>query len=198
MINTSTASPGMTFDTVTPALYNEADVGRIAAAAAEQAVEKLLERIPSGTAMLDNAKLLSQDISKGEDMSKEKRRVIVSWNDDGTPVIKQLTAANLFEMNDRIVREYVLSGRINEFMAVSKPAAVTFGAYAQQWFDTYIVTRKPNTIATYRKILRALLPAFGSKNLEDISVQDIQLYLNANKTLSRKTLRERLARLAQI
>ncbi len=101
-------------------------------------------------------------------------------------------------MNDRIVREYVLNGRINEFIVDTKPATVTFGVYAQQWLDTFIVTRKPNTITTYRRILRALLPAFGSKNLENISVQDIQLYLNANKTLSRKTLRERLARLVQI
>ena len=198
MIDTSTTSHDMAFDTITPALYNEADIGRIAAAAAEQAVGKLLERIPSGTAKLDNSKILSQDISKGEDMSKEKRRVIVSWNDDGTPVIKQLTAANAFEMNDRIVREYVLNGRINEFIVDTKPATVTFGVYAQQWLDTFIVTRKPNTITTYRRILRALLPAFGSKNLENISAQDIQLYLNANKTLSRKTLRERLARLVQI
>lgn len=65
-------------------------------------------------------------------MSKEKRRVIVSWNDDGTPVIKQLTAANTFEMNDRIVREYILNGRINEFIVDTKPATVTFGVYAQQ------------------------------------------------------------------
>lgn len=132
MIDTSTTSHDMAFDTITPALYNEADIGRIAAAAAEQAVGKLLERIPSGTAKLDNSKILSQDISKGEDMSKEKRRVIVSWNDDGTPVIKQLTAANTFEMNDRIVREYILNGRINEFIVDTKPATVTFGVYAQQ------------------------------------------------------------------
>ena len=63
-------------------------------------------------------------------MSKEKRRVIVSWNDDGTPVIKQLTAANAFEMNDRIVREYVLSGRINEFIVDNQRLRVGFMQYS--------------------------------------------------------------------
>ncbi|MBQ7654325.1 MAG: site-specific integrase [Clostridia bacterium] len=133
-------------------------------------------------------------------MSKEVRRVIVGYNDDGTPVIKRLTAANQYEMNDRIVQEYVSNGRIREFLYTQeKPKpTISFKDYAERWLDTYIVTRKPNTIATYKKILRAILPDFGNQNLADITTNEIQLYLNKNKDLSKKTLKERLARIAQI
>lgn len=132
-------------------------------------------------------------------MSKEVRRVIVGFNDDGTPVIKRLTASNGYEMNDRIVQEYIACGRIKEFLDVqTKKAGPTFKEYSDQWFNTYIITRKPNTIATYKKILKAIQPAFGDKLLSSISTNDIQEYLNDNKDLSKKTLKERVARIAQI
>ena len=150
-------------------------------------------------AKLDNA-INALDVSKGDfDMSKEVRRVIVGYNDDGTPVIKRLTASNGYEMNDRIVQEYILCGRIKEFLDIktNKPGT-TFKEYSDRWFNTYIVTRKPNTIATYKKILRAIQPAFGDKQLNSITTNDIQEYLNKNKDLSKKTLKERVARISQI
>lgn len=151
-------------------------------------------------AKLDNIIQNPADISKGDlDMSKEIRRIIIGCNDDGSPIIKQISAGSMYEMNDRIVREYINSGRIKEFLDVNANRKTpTFGNYAQSWFDTYISTKKPNTIATYRKILRAIQPVFGKVQLSEITTGMIQDYLNKNKNLSRKTLRERVARIAQI
>ncbi len=202
---TTTLNQPQTIDTVTARLYNENEVRQIADAAAIKAAALTAEQnaaqlraIMSGTAKLEKVISGSLDISGGEDMSKEKRRVIIAWNDDGTRIVKQLTAANAYEMNDRIVKEYIISGRIKEFLSAQPAASETFSEYAQKWFEIYISTRKPSTIATYQKILRAILPAFGSKRLADITTNDIQQYLNDNKELSRKTLRERLARISQI
>ena len=180
-----------------PALrsYTEVDLQALV----KQTVQTTLRELSS--AQLDNGIDCTFDVSKGAtDMSKEVRRVIVGYNDDGTPVIKRLTAANQYEMNDRIVQEYVSNGRIREFLYTQeKPKpTISFKDYAERWLDTYIVTRKPNTIATYKKILRAILPDFGNQNLADITTNEIQLYLNKNKDLSKKTLKERLARIAQI
>lgn len=132
-------------------------------------------------------------------MAKEVRRVIVGFNEDGSPIVKRLVAANVYEMNDKIVEEYIANGRIKEFTEPkTKKACATFEEYATNWLNTYIVTRKPNTIAAYKKILRALYPTFGDKPLTSITTADIQNYLNANKDLAKKTLRERVSRMAQI
>ena len=57
-------------------------------------------------------------ISKGEadDMAKERRRVIISWNDDGTPVYKQIQGDDQDEVNVKIVQAFIDSGRIWEFL----------------------------------------------------------------------------------
>lgn len=132
-------------------------------------------------------------------MPTERRRVIVGYNDDGTPIYKHLIAGSVSEMNDRIVAAYISSGRIAEFMNAQKLSdSVTFGEYADKWFDTYITTKKPSTIATYKKILKAIKPAFGDVRITDIKTDSIQQYLNQNKDMAKKTLKERLSRISQI
>ena len=158
--------------------------------------ERVIQTVLSDMqAKLDNDISLKQE---EKDMSKEKRRVVVGYEADGSPICRQLLAKDGYEMNDRIVEEYIRSGRIHEFTGEPKKKSVSFGEYAKTWFDTYISPLKPSTVATYKKILRALEPAFGSKLICDIKTEDIQQYLNANKHLSKKTLKEHKARLAQI
>lgn len=134
-------------------------------------------------------------------MSKETRRIIVGFNDDGSPVIKRITADNVYQMNDRIVQEYIANGRIKEFTgdaATMPDNTVYFGKYSEQWLNTYIANKKPSTVATYKKILRAINPAFGDRLISSITTKDIQAYLNENRLLSKKTLKERLSRISQI
>ena len=49
-------------------------------------------------------------------MSVEKRKVIVSFNDDGSPVCKWLKAYSQDEMHVKIVKAFVESGRIKEII----------------------------------------------------------------------------------
>lgn len=175
----------------------------------ERVIRAVLHDMQMAQAQLDNNISLASDTQEGEsEMSKEKRRVVVGYQTDGTPICRQLSAKDSYEMNDRIVQEYVNTGRIDEFYTgirknktfadnAIKPTKF-FKEYADNWFDTYIVSRKPSTVATYRKILKVLNKEFGDKPLSEIKTDDIQRFLNANKHLSKKTLKEQVARLKQI
>ena len=49
-------------------------------------------------------------------MAKHRQRVMISTNDDGTPVYQWVQDDSLNELNDRIVQAYIQSGRIWDFM----------------------------------------------------------------------------------
>ncbi len=131
---------------------------------------------------------------EGDTMAKYRIRVQIAENDDGTPVFKQIQADNQNELNDRIVKMYIESGRIWEFMQkpeVDTPKkSITFAEYVDKWMTVYKAGKlKPSTIATYQKHLRAhVLPAFGKREIASITTEDIQLFLNERKQLAKKTL----------
>lgn len=81
------------------------------------------------------------------------------------------------EYADKLAR---LIGVSNEHTADSSHSGRNFADYARNWFEVY---SKPNiatvTANTYkRQIERYLIPAFGQKNVEDISVDDVQRLFN--------------------
>ena len=127
-------------------------------------------------------------------MAKYRIRVQIAVNDDGSPVYKQLQADTQNSLNDRIVKAYIDSGRIWEFMNRPAPEppkkTITLAAYADKWMTVYKAGKlKPSTIETYKKHLRAhVLPAFGKRNIASITTEDIQLFLNERQHLARKTL----------
>ena len=133
-------------------------------------------------------------LEKENSMAKYRIRVQIAMNDDGTPVYKQIQADSQNQLNDRIVKAYVDSGRIWEFM--DKPDmepqkhSITFGEYVDKWMNVYKENKlKPSTIATYKKHLHAhVLPAFGKREIASITTEDVQLFLNERKHLARKTL----------
>ena len=142
----------------------------------------------------------------GEDMAKHRMRIRVDTNDDNTPVIKQLSANSEIELGDRIVREYIASGRIWEFMergsepVKSKPQGVSFREYGEKWFKLYKAKAlKPTTASGYRSVLNGhLYPAFGEKPVQEISIGDIQSFLNERDDRAEKTLKDILILLRSI
>lgn len=87
-----------------------------------------------------------------------KHRVRIAASDDGAPVYKWITAHSVDALNDRIVQTYIESGRIGEFMKVSKRRAVveepkpkqktkTFSAYVEEWLTVYKAQRRCEDIA---------------------------------------------------
>ena len=100
-----------------------------------QQAANLISMLTGGVQNLDN---LTSDITgmtkKENIMPIQRQRVIVDYNDDGTPIYKQLQASSANDLNDKIVQSYIESGRIWEFMQGKKPKSKTlFREYAEKW-----------------------------------------------------------------
>ena len=154
------------------------------------------ETLKASGANIDNFTADSMNMPEGDinGMAKQRIPVMISSNDDGSPVYKWIQGNGQNEVNDRIVKAYIDSGRIWEFMQrpeVEPPKkSITFGAYVEKWMTIYKAGKlKPSTIETYKKHLRAhVLPAFGKREIACITTEDIQLFLNERKHLAWKTL----------
>lgn len=162
------------------------------------AVEEIYTGIESSpdSMYLDNRTSSATGMSEGEtDMAKHRQRVMISTNDDGTPVYQWIQGDSLNELNDRIVQAYIQSGRIWEFiphpqvLETTKPS-VLLKDYVHKWMTTYKMHKlKPTSLTTYEKWLNAhILPAFGECSIASITTDDIQRFLNDRKEMSNKSL----------
>ena len=138
-------------------------------------------------------------------VAKYRQRVLVSSKLQETPVYQWVQANTHNELNDQIVKAYIESGRIWEF--VDKPTTPnfakdepSFSEYVENWMTLYKVhTLKPTTLRGYRTMLTAhLLDTFGDMKLRDIKPADIQKFLNSNKQLARSYLMAMLTFMSQI
>lgn len=141
----------------------------------------------------------------GDDsMAKNYRqRVLVGQDVNGASVFKQVQAQSEQELNDRIVRAYIESGRISEFLGAMpyKPKKKTnFKTYAANWLRVYKAdTLKPKTLKTYEGYLIShLYPAFGERDIEELSTADVMSFLSERKHMARKSLRSYLSLLQQV
>lgn len=106
-------------------------------------------------------------------------------------------------MNDKIVREYIASGRIKEFYTVQVSEAPSDDApllkdYAVDWLKRKR-NLKETTRVNYQKYLREyLLPVLGEKKLTAITVADVQEMMDRFAHLSHKTLKDAKGVLSQI
>lgn len=156
-------------------------------------------------ANLDNGRGGIAILQEGEsNMAKERRRVIISWNDNGTPVYKEIQGKDQDEVNVKIVQAFIDSGRIWELMP--KPETpqeqeeekVVFRDYAEKWL-TRKRKIKNNSLARYRRTLtERIYPCVGDMYLTEIGVDEVQAMLDRYSYLSEKTLKEALGLLSQI
>ena len=67
-----------------------------------------------------------------------------------------------------------------------------FSDIAERWFTLYKVGKvRETTLTGYESYLkRHVLPYFGEMNVRDISIDDVQLFLNSKESLSKKTIDE--------
>ncbi len=84
-----------------------------------------------------------------------------------------------------------------------KPDAVTFGSFAERWIDDYPAAKgiKRSTRSGYETIVnRHLIPAFGSMQLDEITVERIERYLAGKRKagLAPATLHRQIATLSLI
>ena len=142
--------------------------------------------------------------------TRQRLRVCVGYNDDGSPVIKHVTAKTEMELADRVAKALLDSERRGEFVkaneapqakeAPQKPALPMFKEYAEEWFRVYKEGRvKPTTAGNYRTILEwHLYPAWGEVRLDEITTKGIQEFLSTKKDKSHKTIQEILTMLKAV
>jgi len=140
------------------------------------------------------------DEAKGENM-KERRQVIIGYHDDGTPIYKNLKASSQDEMNIKIVKAFIESGRIWNY--VDKPTeeekpGITMKFYATEWLSRKRKV-KETTLVNYKLYVNSyIIPALGNKPLNQIKTSDIQKLLDSHKDKAKKTLSEIKACITQI
>ena len=70
-------------------------------------------------------------------MKKEKRRVIISYDSEGSPVYRFISANSQDEMNVKIVKTFIECGRINELLPppyqIPPHVNVLMKDYAIEW-----------------------------------------------------------------
>ena len=136
-------------------------------------------------------------------MSIEQRKVIVSFNMDGSPIYKNLKAYSQDEMNVKIVKAFVESGRIKEILPsfhfdAQPEKVVLVKEYASEWLNRKR-RLKENSKVTYLKYLNQyIIPTLGEMKISSISVSDVQRMLDKYNRLSYKTLREMKNTLSQM
>ena len=129
-------------------------------------------------------------------MAKHRLRICVGYNDDGSLIVKRISGNTETELADNVVKAILVSARRNEFVqdVVMPPVqnVVTFREYAEDWYNTYKVGHiKATTLGGYRTMLEShLYPAFGNKDIKEITTKAIQEMLNGKKDKSRKTLQD--------
>lgn len=96
------------------------------------------------------------------------------------------------ELNDAIVRAYVESGRIAEFMDISPKGSLiqtNFKELGERWFTTYKTGLKETSKRDYRYVLESLLyPVFQDAIVQNIKLTDIQEFLNTHPNTAKSTL----------
>lgn len=141
--------------------------------------------------------------TKGDvDMAKDRRQVMIGKNDDGTPVYKDIKGISQEEVNIKIVKAFVESGRIWEVMEKPKTQSeivnITLKEYSKQWIQRKRKL-KQTTKANYEKYLNSyIIPCLGDKLIGEIDVDDVQAMLDKYSYLSEKTLKDAKTLLSQI
>ena len=180
---------------------------------AAQRANKQLDTSAAGavqsTQTFENCILPAQEpLCKQEEgtMAKQRMRICIGYNDDGTQVIKQISAQNEIQLADKAVQEILKSERGREFIAATggvtsagTAPAPAFKAYTGKYFAIYRVPRlKKTSIAFYRGWLKHFYSEWDDTPIDKITTQDIQNFLNARKEMSQKSLKDMLTFLKSI
>ena len=142
-------------------------------------------------------------------MAKHRMRVCIDYNDDGTPITKQISGDSELALADRIVMVILNSPRKLEFLTgcgltqglqATVKSVPRFKKYAEHWLKTYKANKvKPKTLKGYSDIIKChFVLAWGDKPINEISVEDVQSFLNDRKEHSKKSLTEMRTLLKQI
>lgn len=170
---------------------------------------------------LENDTNAVQNASEGGNpMAYERPRVKIGTDADGKPKYTRISGKNQDERNDNIVKAYVNSGRILEFIPewALRPAVVAqpmseepakdlhpFTPYAQAYYKRYKEGNRTTTHGTQKGWLKQACDFFGDEPIESIDdnrVQDfikvIQISKNTGAPCTTKGIRQKLTFVGEI
>ena len=158
----------------------------------EERKERTLRRKNLENRTISDRKVpLSAVEEEADTMAVKRMRVCIGFEPDGTPIIRRMSADTETELADKVAKALIESGRILDLEKANSKKTPAFQDYAISWFETYKACKvKPTTASDYQNSMRChLFPAFGSKPIGEITVADIQAFLNGKSHLARKTIK---------
>lgn len=118
----------------------------------------------------------------------ERTRVLMGYSAEGKPLYKRIAGRTQDDRNDAIVRAYIQSGRIWEFIRkagyevheTESHASTEFSEYAWDYYKRY----KEGTLAENSKVrmistIKTLSKFFAGKSIESITTADVQDFMNS-------------------
>lgn len=141
---------------------------------------------------LDNYTEAEQNApEEGTSMAKDKRpRVLMGYDLEGKPMYTRISGKNQDERNDNIVRAFIQSGRIWEFMQAptyqQQPTPTEppkelhpFTPYATDFYKRFKGKNRGTTHSTQQGWLEQACEFFGDEPIEKINDSRIQDYINS-------------------
>lgn len=157
---------------------------------------------------LDNCTYAVQSASEEETSMYNRPRVFMGYDSNGKPMYTRVSGKDQDERNDNIVKAFIKSGRIWEFMPnpmcqPSVPAEPPkelhpFTPYAQRWYKLYKGHLAPKTHETQKSWLKQLCSFFGDEPLESINVDRVQEFINTQQTFTTKVIKKKLTFMGEI
>lgn len=147
---------------------------------------------------------------EGDEMAKHRLRYVAGYDDNGQPIVKQVSGDTETALADALVKAIIKSERIQEFLPdlvqrMTNSADETpkekhrMRDYAEYWRQTYKQGIAKTTAALYDAKQSVILRYFGNMFVEDIRPDDVQRFLTDRaKSLSKKTVKEDWAHLKMI
>ena len=124
--------------------------------------------------------------------SKHRLRAVIGYDETGEPIIRQINGKSEIDLADEIVRAFIKSGRITEFMPeiykrlgiVHEPEQDSeqpkhmMSEYVPYWRETYKKGGAKSTQVFRDAKQSVILRYFGEMNVEDIQPDTVQQFLN--------------------
>lgn len=110
-----------------------------------------------------------------------RQRVCIGYNDDGSPITKQISGHSEIDLADKIVKAMLKSERRSEFIQSEqkKQSRTDFAEYARNCYTTYKEkTLSANSQIREKSSLNQLCRFFEGKYIEDLTDKNVQEWIN--------------------
>ena len=134
------------------------------------------------------------------DMAKDRRNVIIAWQEDGTPIIKDVRGNTYDEVNLKIATALIESGRMDKVIAKRfkimdinrKPECkVTLSEYAGKYINLFLKgSVRESSLNLYMKYKKTIDAGIGKELLTNVTTETLQRFFNDHSDMCESTLKK--------